>query len=318
VTAASSAASPAAASGTITLAGKEVRRLGFGAMRVSAARNAAGKRDREEAAAIYRRAYELGVNFIDVANIYGYGECEEILAEALFPYPADLLIGTKAGFKPGRIEPGQRSLPPLGRPEHIKEECERSLRRLRVDCIDLYQVHVPDPAVPYAETVGAFADLQRDGKVRHIGVSNVDLDQLATARSVCDVVSVQNAYSVARRGAEGVLSVCEGQGIAFIPHSPNILGPAVPFGAGGTMERPPTPAESAVAEIGAAHGVSSQQVAVAWLLAHSPVMVPIPGTSKVAHVDDNVGAATLELHGDELARLDALEEPGTGSQGGDR
>jgi pyridoxine 4-dehydrogenase len=307
VTAAASAGAPAAAAGTIDLAGKEVHRLGFGAMRVSAARNTEGRRDRAEAAALYRRAYELGANFIDVANIYGYGECEEILAEALHPYPDDLLIGTKAGFAPGRIEPGQRSLPPLGRPEHIKEECERSLRRLRLDCIDLYQVHVPDPDVPYAETVGAFAELQRAGKVRHVGVSNVGLDQLAVARSVCEIVSVQNAYNVARRAAEDVLEACERLGTAFIPHSPNILGPAVPYGSGGAMERPPTPAESVVAEIAAAQGVSSQQVAVAWLLAHSPVMVPIPGTSKLAHVEDNAGAASLRLSADELARLDAID-----------
>jgi len=293
--------------GTITLAGKVVHRLGFGAMRVSAARNAEGRRDRSEAAQIYRRVVELGVDFIDVANIYGYGECEEILAEALHPYPDGLLIGTKSGFQPGKIGPGQRSLPPCGRPEHIKEECETSLRRLRLDCIDLYQVHVPDPDVPYAETVGAFADLQREGKVRHVGVSNVSLEQLAVAQSVCQVVSVQNAYSVARRGAEDVLEACERQGIAFIPHSPNILGPVVPFGAAGVIERPPTPAEVQVAEVAAHHRVSAQQVAVAWLLGHSPVTVPIPGTSKLAHVDDNVAAAGLRLNDDDILRLDAMD-----------
>lgn len=294
--------------GTVDLAGKTVRRMGFGAMRVSAARNAEGKRDRTEAVRLYRRVYERGVNFIDVANIYGYGECEEILAEALYPYPADLLIGTKAGFRPGRIEPGQRSLPPLGRPDHIKAECEASLRRLRLDVVDLYQVHVPDPQVPYAETVGAFADLQREGKVRHIGLSNVTVAQLDEARAICPIVSVQNAYNAARRGAEDVLQACEAAGIAFIPHSPNILGPAVPFGSVGSMERPPTPAEAEVSAIATAHGVSSQQVAVAWLLAHSPVMVPIPGTSKVAHADDNIDAAWLRLTVGEMAQLDAVAD----------
>src|ERR1700678_264406 len=143
-------------------------------MRVSGARNAAGARDRAEAIRIYRRAYERGVNLIDTANIYGYGESEEIIAEALYPYPSDLLITTKAGFKPGKIAPGKTSLPPLGRPEHIREECDKSLRRLRIDTIDLYQVHVPDPEVPYEDTVGVFAELQHQGKVRHIGVSNIN------------------------------------------------------------------------------------------------------------------------------------------------
>jgi pyridoxine 4-dehydrogenase len=292
--------------GTVTLAGKAVRRLGFGAMRVSGARNLEGKRDRGEAARLYQRVYERGVNFIDVANIYGYGECEEILAEALHPYPEDLLIGTKAGFKPGRIEPGQRSLPPSGRPEHIKAECELSLRRLKVDSIDLYQVHVPDPDVPYAETVGAFVDLQQEGKIRFIGVSNVNGQQLNEALSLCDVASVQNAYNVARRSSEDVLEMCQQKGIAFIPHSPNILGPALPFGSAGTIERSATPAEEVVARVAAWHGVSPQQIAVAWLLARSPVMVPIPGTSKLAHVDDNIDAAWLRLSDEEISILEGV------------
>jgi len=285
--------------GTVELAGKKVRRLGFGAMRVSGARNAAGVRDRGEAIALCRRVYERGVNVFDVANIYGYGECEEILAEALHPYPDDVLIGTKAGFRPGKIEPGKTSLPPLGRPEHIKEECDKSLRRLRVDCIDLYQVHVPDPDVPYEDTVGAFVELQQAGKVRHIGVSNVNLDQLAIAQSLCEVVSVQNAYNVGRRGAEGVLRACEAQGIPFLAHSPNIFG--------GT---PAAPVVDAIAE---ARGTSPQQVAVAWLLARSPVMVPIPGTSKIAHADDNVDAAWLQLSAEELAQLEAADRTSAGS-----
>ena len=276
--------------GTFTIGDHSVRRLGFGAMRASGARNADGVRDRDEARKLYRRVYDRGVNFVDVANIYGYGECEEILAEALHPYPSDLLVGTKAGFKPGKLEPGMRSLPPLGRPEHIREECDKSLRRLRIDCIDLYQVHVPDPDVPYAETVGAFVELQAAGKVRHIGISNVTLEQLAIAQSLCSVVSVQNAFNVGRRQSEAVLHACEEQGIAFIPHSPNIL-------AG-------SDAEAVVDEIAAARGVSAQQVAVAWLLAHSPSMVPIPGTSKIAHADDNIDVAWLELTPDEQARLD--------------
>ena len=281
--------------GTIAIGDHKVRRLGFGAMRASGARNAEGVRDRAEAARLYRRVVDRGVNFVDVANIYGYGECEEILAEALHPYPTDLLIGTKAGFKPGKLEPGMRSLPPLGRPEHIKEECEKSLRRLRVDCIDLYQVHVPDPDVPYAETLGAFVELRDEGKVRHIGISNVTLEHLAIARDLCTVVSVQNAYNVGRRPSEDVLRACEERGIPFIPHSPNILA-----GSG---------AEEVVHEVATAHGVSPQQVAVAWLLAHSPAMVPIPGTSKIAHADDNLDAAWLELTEHERARLDEAGAP---------
>lgn len=280
--------------GTIELAGKTIRRLGYGAMRASGARNADGVRDRDEARALYRRVYERGVNFIDNANIYGYGECEEILPEALHPYPDDLLIATKAGFEPGKLAPGATSLPPLGRPDHIKEECDKSLARLRVDVIDLYQVHVPDPAVPYAETVGAFVELQEAGKVAHIGVSNVTVDQLEEARSLCEVASVQNFYNVGQRASEAVVRRCEELDIAFIPHSPNIL-------AG-------TDAESVVADIATTRGVSPQQVAVAWLLAHSPVMVPIPGTSKITHLDDNVDGAWLELSDDEVARLDAAGE----------
>jgi aryl-alcohol dehydrogenase-like predicted oxidoreductase len=284
-----------ATAGTFAIGASTVRRMGFGAMRASGARNAEGVRDRDEAIRLYRRVYERGVNFIDVANIYGYGECEEILAEALHPYPDDLLIGTKAGFKPGKIEPGKTSLPPLGRPEHIRVECETSLRRLRLERIDFYQVHVPDPDVPYEDTVGAFVELQHEGKVRDIGVSNVNLQQLAVAQSLCRVVGVQNAYNVARRGSEAVLARCADLGIAFIPHSPNILGEG--------------PAADLVRSIAAAHGVSAQQVAVAWLLWHSPCTVPIPGTSKLPHADDNIDAAWLELSAEERAQLDAAAPP---------
>ncbi|MBF6558584.1 MAG: aldo/keto reductase, partial [Acidimicrobiales bacterium] len=239
--------------------------------------------------------YDRGVNFIDAANIYGYGECEEILRQAFYPYPADLVIATKAGFRPGKLQPGQRSLPPLGRPEHIREECEKSLQRLHVDCIDLYQVHVPDPEVPYEETVGAFVELQQGGKIRAIGVSNVDRSQLATARSLCEVVSVQNAYNVGNRASEGVLAACEDQSIVFMPHSPNILSG--------------TPAEPVVAAVASSHGVSSQQVAVAWLLGHSTAAAPIPGTSNVGLADDNVDAAWLQLSEEELVRLDECGAP---------
>jgi pyridoxine 4-dehydrogenase len=278
--------------GTVDIAGWTVRRLGFGAMRISGARNAEGGRDRDVARALVRRVVERGVNLIDTANIYGYGESEEIIAEALHPYPADLLITTKAGFKPGKIAPGETSLPPLGRPDHIRQECERSLRRLRLDAIDLYQVHVPDPAVPYEDTVGAFADLQREGKVRHIGVSNVNAEQLAMAQSICEVVTVQNRYNVGDRASEAMVALCERQGVVFLPWQP-----VAPEDGG---------VRRALAVVAEAHGVSVQQVALAWLLAHSDMVVPIPGTTNIDHLDDNVDAAWLSLDDSEIETLNAV------------
>lgn len=280
--------------GTITLGDLTVRRLGFGAMRISSARNAEGKIDRGEAIRLVRRVVERGVNFIDAANIYGYGVCEEILREALHPYPDDLVIATKAGYATIEMTPEMKVLPPNGDPRHIREECEKSLRRLKVETIDLYQVHVPDPEVPYEDTVGAFADLQREGKVRHIGVSNVTPEQLATAQSVCAVVSVQNRYNVGNRTSEAVLEACESGGLAFLPFRPVI-----------TKD---TPAAEAVAGIAQAHDVLPQQVALAWLLSHSPVMLPIPGTSKIAHLDENVDAAWVKLTADDLERLNAASQ----------
>jgi pyridoxine 4-dehydrogenase len=278
--------------GTVDVADWTVRRLGFGAMRISGARNAEGGRDREVARALVRRVVERGVNLIDTANIYGYGESEEIIAEALHPYPDDLLITTKAGFKPGKIAPGESSLPPLGRPDHIREECEKSLRRLRVEAIDLYQVHVPDPAVPYEDTVGAFEELQREGKVRHIGVSNVSAQQLAVAQSICEVVTVENRYNVGDRASEAMVGLCEQQGIVFFPWQP-----VAPENEG---------VRRALAAVARAHGASVQQVALAWLLAHSEVVVPIPGTTNIDHLDDNVDAAWISLDDREIETLNAV------------
>jgi aryl-alcohol dehydrogenase-like predicted oxidoreductase len=277
--------------GTITIGGDiTVRRLGFGAMRISGARNAEGVRDRETARALVRRVVERGVNLIDTADIYGYGQSEEIIGEALAPYASDLLITTKAGFEPRKMQPGEKSLPPMGDPEHIKAQCDKSLSRLGVDHIDLYQVHVPDPTVPYEDTVGAFVELQEAGKVRHIGVSNVNLEQLALAQSLCTVVSVQNKFNAGERTSDAVLAECAASGVAFLPWAPILVDDEA-----GTL--------AAVAE---QHGASGQQVALAWLLRKSPVIVPIPGTSNIHHLDNNVDAAWVELSDADVARLDAL------------
>ncbi|MGX7678184.1 aldo/keto reductase [Jatrophihabitans sp. DSM 45814] len=281
--------------GTITIGGDlTVRRLGFGAMRVSGARNAEGVRDREVARDLVRRVVERGVTFIDTADIYGYGQSEEIIAEALKPYAAELLIATKAGFEPRKFLPGETSLPPMGNPDHIKAQCDKSLARLGLDHIDLYQVHVPDPTVPYEDTVGAFVELQQAGKVRHIGVSNVTLEQLAVARSLCEVVSVQNKYNAGERNSDGVLAVCERDGIPFIPWQPIVVG---------------TAAQAAVAEVAASHGATVEQVALAWVLQRSPVMLPIPGTSSIDHLDVNVDAAWVQLSDADIERLNATNVP---------
>ncbi|MDO8361576.1 MAG: aldo/keto reductase [Actinomycetota bacterium] len=278
--------------GTVTIGGDlTVRRLGFGSMRISGARNAEGARDRDEARRLIRQVVDRGVNFIDTANIYGYGESEEIIAEALHPYPAGLVITTKAGFKPGKIMKGHATLPPSGHPDHIIAECEGSLRRLRVDVIDLYQMHVPDPNYPYDETLGAFVQLQQQGKIRHIGISNVSLAQLDFAQSLLTVASVENRYNAADRDADLVLAACRERGIAFIPWAPIIL----------NTDR----VSGAVAAIAAAHGAGGQQVALQWLLQRSPNMVPIPGTSQITHANENIDAAWLQLSDDDLAAIDA-------------
>lgn len=267
-----------------------VRRLGFGAMRISGARNVDGARDRDEARHLVRRVVDRGVNFIDTANIYGYGESEEVIAEALRPYPDDLVITTKAGFRPGKILKGHVTLPASGHPEHIRAECEVSLRRLDVEAIDLYQVHTPDPTVPYDDTIGAFVELQRAGKVRHIGISNVTIDQLAFAQQLCTVVSVENRYNAGDRSSDTLVDACREQGIAFLPWAPILLADR---GIGATM-----------AEIATAHGATLQQVALQWLLHRSPNLIPIPGTSRIAHADENIDAAWLALEDSAIDRLD--------------
>src|SRR3954471_16292170 len=280
----------AQASGTFRLGDKEVRRMGFGAMRITGKGVWGPPEDHDEAIRVLKRAVELGVNLNDTADSYGPEVSENLIAEALHPYPDDLVIATKGGLTRSGPDQWQRDL----RPESIKECCDASLRRLKVDRIDVYQLHAVDPKVPYEETVGAVADLKAEGKIRHVGVCNVGRTDLETARAIVDVVSVQNRYSLVDRGAEMVLEVCTGDGIGFLPW--------YPLGAGDLGDD----AAATLDEVAAAHDASRFQIAIAWLLHHSPVMLPIPGTSKVTHVEENVAAAAIELSAEEKAKLDAL------------
>jgi pyridoxine 4-dehydrogenase len=261
-----------------------VNRLGFGAMRITGPGIWGEPNDLEEARRVLRRAVELGVNFIDTAHSYGPEVSERLIAEALHPYPDDLVIATKSGFR--RRGPG--SWYPDGQPETIRRDCERSLELLRLDRIDLLQLHRVDPDVPIEESVGALGELQAEGMIRMIGLSNVSVEQLRRAQTVARVVSVQNRYSLDDRGSEDVLELCEKEDIAFLPW--------YPLGAGSL-------ARSRGARSGAGEASTPAQVAIAWLLRRSPVMVPIPGTSSVAHLEENVAAAGLRLSDEDLERL---------------
>jgi pyridoxine 4-dehydrogenase len=281
-----SSATPAHGSGTIGIGGDlTVHRMGFGAMRITGAGIWGDPPDRDVAKAVLRRVVELGVNLIDTADSYGPAVSEELIAEALYPYPDDLVIATKGGLE--RSGPGE--WPVNGRPEHLKEVCDDSLRRLRLEQIPLYQQHRPDPTVPYDETIGALVELKEQGKIRHIGLSNVDEGHLRTAQALTPIVSVQNRYNVSDRRSESMLDLCEQEQIAFLPYSP-----VQDF-----------EDHSAVHETAARHGVTVMQVLLAWLLARSPVMVPIPGTGSVAHLEENVSAATIELDPSEVAAITA-------------
>ncbi len=275
--------------GTIELGDLTVRRLGFGAMRVTGEGVWGPPPDHEAALAVLRRAVELGVNLIDTADSYGPEVSEELLAEALHPYPDGLVIATKGGL----VRTGPGEWPREGRPEHLREACEGSLRRLRVDRIDLYQLHAPDPEVPYEDSVGTLKELQDEGKIRHVGVSNVSVAQLEQARGIVDVVSVQNRFNLGDRHAADVLAACQEAEIAFIPW--------FPLNAGALAE-PGGPA----AEIAAAHDASPAQVALAWLLA-TPATLPIPGTSSIEHLEENLAATSLTLSDAEVAELNQAE-----------
>jgi pyridoxine 4-dehydrogenase len=270
----------AAAAGTIEIGGDMVvHRMGFGAMRVTGPGILGDPPDLDQARATLRRALELGVNFIDTADSYGPEVSERLIAEALYPYPDDLVIATKGGL----LRPGPGRWDPDGRPEHLRAACEGSLRRLRLDRIPLYQLHRPDPRVPLAESLGALVQLKDEGKIRHIGVSNVSEDQLRQAQRITPVVSVQNRYNATDRASEAVLEVCELEQLAFLPWAP--------------IQQADTPA---VAEVAKRHDASPRQIALAWLLARSPQVLPIPGTGSPEHAEANIAAASIELSLDEV------------------
>lgn len=279
----------AARAGKITIgADLEVNRLGYGAMRLTGEGVWGPHPDHENAIAVLRKVIELEVDFIDTANSYGPETNEELIHEALFPYPEGLVIATKGGLTRSGPNKWERN----GDPTHLREQCELSLRRLELDAIDLYQLHAPDPEVPYAESVGALAELQREGLIRHIGISNVDSVQLEVALDIVDVVSVQNRFSISDRDSLEVLLACERHGLAFLPWFPLVAG---------SLE-----ANEVIDHIAERHDATRYQVAIAWLLQRSPVMLPIPGTSSIGHLEENVAAAAIRLSDDEMRELEAV------------
>jgi pyridoxine 4-dehydrogenase len=275
----------AAAAGTIDIGGDlTVNRLGFGAMRVTGDGIWGPPRDHDKAIEVLRRAVELGVNFIDTADSYGPDISEELIAEALYPYPDDLVIATKGGL----IRPGPNNWKPDGRPEHLVEACEGSLRRLKLEQIPLYQFHRPDPAVPFEDSLGALIGLKEQGKIRHIGLSNVNEKQVRQAQQLTPIVSIQNRYNVTDRGSESMVDLCEQEQMVFLPWAPiqnlDVVG----------------------AKISQQRGVTPRQVALAWMLARSPALLPIPGTGSADHLEENLAAASLKLSGAEVDALSRL------------
>jgi pyridoxine 4-dehydrogenase len=266
-----------------------VARLGLGTMRLTGKGIWGEPADRSEAIRVVRRAAELGVNFIDTADSYGPNVSESIIAEALYPYPQSIVIATKGGFE----RPGPDQWVENGKPEHLRSACESSLRRLRLDRIPLYQLHRIDPKVPVENQLGALMDLQAEGKIKHIGLSEVSVRQLQHARTIAPIASVQNRYSVTDRSSEDVLDYCEQNDIVFIPWFPLAAGRL-------------TEADGPLRRVAAQKNATLSQVALAWLLARSPVIVPIPGTSKVDHLIENVAAAAITLTEDEFKTLNQI------------
>ena len=275
----------AGAAGTVALGDLRVNRLGFGAMRVCGRDVWGPPADRAAAHRVIRRAVELGVNFIDTADSYGPEVDEILIAEALHPYPPGLVIGTKGGL----VRPNRHAWDSDAHPEHLRHAVNGSLQRLRLEQIDLYQLHAPDPRVPFADSVGALARMQRGGKIRHIGLSNVSVAELTAARKIAPIVSVQNEYNFDDRSSDDVLAECVRLGIAFIPW--------YPLGAGRSLR------SAKLKRIAARRGASAAQIALAWLLARTPVILPIPGTASVAHLEENVRAAGLLLTEEERVAL---------------
>lgn len=275
---------------TFTLGGDlAVRRLGFGAMRITGTGIWGEPEDPAAARELLQRVVADGVNLIDTADSYGPEVSENLIAQALHPYPEDLVIATKGGLS----RPGPGVWERAGRPERLRRCCEDSLRRLRLERIDLYQLHAVDPEVPIEDSVGALAELREEEKIRHIGLCNVSVEELERAREVAPVVSVQNRYNLADRSSEDVLQLCRRDELGFLPWFPLATGELA--GGGGALD-----------EVAQTHSATPAQVALAWLLAHSPVMLPIPGTSRLAHFEENLRAEQLELSPDEQAALDAL------------
>jgi aryl-alcohol dehydrogenase-like predicted oxidoreductase len=276
--------------GTVSLGSEvPVHRLGFGAMRLTGEGIWGPPKNRSEALAVLRRAAELGVNFIDTADSYGPNVSEELIAEALFPYPKDLVIGTKGGWN----RPGPNQWTHDATPGHLRKAVEGSLKRLQVERIELYQLHTPDPVVPFEDSVGTLAQLKSEGKIRLIGLSNVTQEHIERARRIVPVVSVQNRYSFADREWDYVVDYCDRNGIAFIPWFPLGAGRV----AGQTLD-----------QIARAHQATPHQVAIAWLLKRSPIMLPIPGTSSVKHLEENVAAASLQLSDEEYQKLSRVPQ----------
>ena len=281
---------PASKSGEFLIGNDlHVTRLGYGAMRITGDGIWGEPKDRAEAVRVLRRAVELGINFIDTADSYGPGVSEEIIAEALYPYPAGLVIATKGGFD----RPGPNKWVENGRPEHLRAACEGSLRRLRLEHIDLYQLHRIDPKMTAEDQLGTLKDLQAQGKIKHIGLSEVNVSQIQHARTIVPIVSVQNRYSITDRGSEDVLEYYEKEKLGFIPWFPL---------AAGRVSGPDGP----IGRIAAKWKATPSQVALAWLLARSSVMLPIPGTSNVNHLEENVTAAELKIDSNAMGELDGL------------
>ncbi len=277
---------------TMQLGDKIINRLGFGAMRITGEGIWGPPKNIEEAKATLKRAVELGVNFIDTADAYGPALSEDLIHDALSPYSEDLVIATKGG----QTRTGPGVWVPDGTPEHIREAVEGSLHRLGVEQIYLYQLHRPDPKVPFETSVKAFFDLQAEGKIKHVGLSNISVEQLQTAMGMGQITSVQNSYSVLNRVSEDVLKVCEENSIAFIPYFP------MGGNAGGLNQQ-------TIDEIAKKHDVTSRQIGLAWLLQHSPVCLPIPGTGRVEHLEQNMKALNIILDEDDITLLDALAQP---------